>query len=43
MALRYLLPPKVRLDLKERSHYICIDPDQAEDKDMTKKVYEMQF
>lgn len=27
MALRHLLPADVRMDLKQRSRYICIDPD----------------
>ena len=27
-ALRYLLPEKQRLDFKERSRYIAIDPDE---------------
>ena len=27
MALRYLLPKQVRLDLKRLSHFVVIDPD----------------
>ena len=29
MALRYLLPKQVRLDLKRLSHYVVIDPDEV--------------
>ena len=28
MALRYLLPRKVREELKQLSHYVVIDPDE---------------
>ena len=31
MALRYLLPKQVRLDLKRVSHYVVIDPDEVEE------------
>ena len=31
MALRHLLPAKVRMDLKQRSRYIMIDPDAGSD------------
>ena len=29
MALRYLLPKQVRVDLKRLSHYVIIDPDEV--------------
>ena len=32
-AIRFLLPLKQRLDFKERSRYIAIDPDQDEEKE----------
>ena len=32
MALRHLLPAKVRMELKERSRYISVDPDETESK-----------
>ena len=27
MAFRHLIPAKLRMELKERSRYLCIDPD----------------
>ena len=32
MALRHLLPAKVRMELKDRSRYISVDPDETETK-----------
>ena len=42
MALRHLLPADVRMDLKQRSRYICIDPDSVYDEEQAQKN-EMQF
>ena len=42
MALRHLLPPKVRMELKERSRYISVDPDAPETK-IGDNLMEMNF
>ena len=41
MALRYLLPAKVRMDLKERSRYISVDPDTLSDKKLGDNILDM--
>ena len=43
MALRQLLPAKVRMDLKERSRYISVDPDTPGDAKTGENIMEMQF
>ena len=42
LALRELLPSKVRMDLKQRSRYLLIDPDK-EQEDQEEVQYEMEF
>ena len=38
MALRKLLSDKERMDLKDRSRYIMIDPDSDEDAKLAEKL-----
>ena len=42
LALRELLPSKVRMDLKQRSRYLLIDPDK-EQEEQEEVQYEMEF
>ena len=43
MALRHLLPAKVRMNLKERSRYISVDPDTPAEAKTGDNIMEMQF